>query len=89
MRPEDRGDEEPVRGELVPAGGPESVREWAEQLVARARADGVALTGEGGLLTDLMRHVLRPPRPGRTRRTLAWVPGSGLAFRQFYSRPLT
>ena len=38
---------------------PESMREWAEQLVARAREDGVALTGEGGLLTDLMRHVLQ------------------------------
>ena len=47
------------RGELVPIGAPGSVREWAEQLVARAREDGVALTGEGGLLTDLMRHVLR------------------------------
>jgi putative transposase len=46
-------------GELVPAGAPGSMREWAEQLVARAREDGVALTGEGGLLTDLMRHVLQ------------------------------
>jgi transposase-like protein len=35
------------------------MREWAEELVTRARADGVALTGEGGLLTDLMRHVLQ------------------------------
>ena len=25
----------------------------------RAREEGVALTGEGGLLTDLMRHVLQ------------------------------
>ena len=47
------------RGELVPAGGGESMQDWAEQLVARARADGVALTGEGGLLTELMRHVLQ------------------------------
>ncbi len=36
------------------------MRDWAEQLVARARGDhGVALTGEGGLLTDMMRHVLQ------------------------------
>lgn len=49
---------EPLHGELVPTGS-ESMREWAEQLVAQARADGVALTGEGGLLTDLMRHVLQ------------------------------
>src|SRR5581483_1223142 len=49
----------PLRGELVPTSAPMSMREWAEQLVARAREDGVALTGEGGLLTDLMRHVLQ------------------------------
>ena len=47
------------RGELVPRLAPEPMREWAEQLVARAREDGLALTGEGGLLTDLMRHVLQ------------------------------
>jgi transposase-like protein len=35
------------------------MREWAEQLVATAREDGVALTGEGGLLTEMMRHVLQ------------------------------
>jgi putative transposase len=60
MTQQDRSDgpSEPLRGELIPA-GPESMREWAEQLVAQARADGVALTGEGGLLTDLMRHVLQ------------------------------
>jgi transposase-like protein len=33
--------------------------EWAARLVDQARADGVALTGDGGLLTDLMRHVLQ------------------------------
>jgi hypothetical protein len=43
-----RGGEARVsRGELVPIGPPESMREWAEELVARSRADGVALTGEG------------------------------------------
>jgi transposase-like protein len=58
---EDRGgaEEVPRRGELVSAGVAGSMREWAEELVAQARADGVALTGEGGLLTDLMRHVLQ------------------------------
>jgi putative transposase len=44
---------------LVPAGQPESLQDWAELLVARAREDGVALTGEGGLLTGVMRHVLQ------------------------------
>jgi len=57
------GDDRP---ELVPArrrlpavpDGPE-MREWAEALVERARADGVSLTGEGGLLTALMGQVLQ------------------------------
>jgi hypothetical protein len=42
------------------------MRESAEQLVARARDAGVALTGDGGPLTDLMRHVLIsvPPEDG-------------------------
>ena len=45
---------------LVPAGGdPASMDAWAVELVARARDEGVALTGEGGLLTDLMRSVLQ------------------------------
>ncbi len=44
----------------VPAGGdPASMDDWAARLVDQARADGVALTGDGGLLTDLMRHVLQ------------------------------
>ncbi len=44
----------------VPAGGDAaSMDEWAARLVDQARADGVALTGDGGLLTDLMRHVLQ------------------------------
>ena len=61
MTEQDRSDRpgEPVRGELVPVAPPGSVREWAEQLLAQAREDGVALTGEGGLLTDMMRHVLQ------------------------------
>lgn len=48
---------------LVPAsrGLPDdaAMREWAEELVARARAEGVELTGDGGLLTGLVRQVLQ------------------------------
>jgi len=45
---------------LMPAGGdPASLDEWAAEPVARARDEGVALTGDGGLLTDLMRSVLQ------------------------------
>ena len=44
----------------VPLVGDEpAMREWAEQLVARARAEGVELTGDDGLLTALVRQVLQ------------------------------
>jgi putative transposase len=43
--------------ELVPTDG--SMRDWAEQLVARSRAEGIELTGADGLLTALMRTVLQ------------------------------
>jgi transposase-like protein len=36
-----------------------AMREWAEELVARARAEGVELTGDEGLLTGLVRQVLQ------------------------------
>jgi putative transposase len=50
----------PVRRghDLVDADSP-AMREWAEALVAKARADGVQLTGDGGLLTGLIRQVLQ------------------------------
>jgi transposase-like protein len=55
-----RSDDE---GSLVPApvvapDGP-AMREWADQLVARARSEGVELTGENGLLTAMVRQVLQ------------------------------
>jgi transposase-like protein len=44
----------------VPAASDTSaMREWAEQLVARARAEGVDLTGDDGLLTGIVRQVLQ------------------------------
>jgi putative transposase len=43
--------------ELVPTDG--SMRDWAEQLVARSRAEGIELTGVDGLLTALMKTVLQ------------------------------
>lgn len=53
-------------GELVPvtrsvpvvADSPE-MRDWAEQLVARARSEGIELTGDNGLLTAMVRQVLQ------------------------------
>ena len=35
------------------------MRDWADELVARARTEGVELTGENGLLTALVRQVLQ------------------------------
>jgi transposase-like protein len=35
------------------------MRDWAAELVERARTDGVELTGENGLLTALVRQVLQ------------------------------
>jgi transposase-like protein len=47
-----------VRG--VPLVGDEpTMRDWADELVARARAEGVELTGDNGLLTALVRQVLQ------------------------------
>ncbi len=43
--------------EVVPADG--SMRDWAEALVARSRAEGIELTGADGLLTALMKTVLQ------------------------------
>lgn len=37
----------------------DAMRAWAEELVARARTEGVELTGDGGLLTGLVRQVLQ------------------------------
>ena len=44
----------------VPLVGDEpTMRDWADELVARARADGVELIGDNGLLTALVRQVLQ------------------------------
>jgi putative transposase len=44
----------------VPVVSDESaMRDWAAELVARARAEGVELTGDNGLLTGLVRQVLQ------------------------------
>src|SRR5213593_3003467 len=96
MTQQDRGDRpgEPVGGELVPMEPSGSVREWAEQLVARAREDGVALTGEGGLLTDLMRHVLQTGLEVEMAEHLGYEPhergrGAGNARNGFYDKTVT
>jgi len=42
------------RGQVVP-----SMREMAEELVRRAREEGVELTGNGGLVNELVRQVMQ------------------------------
>ena len=49
----------PVDRSAVPAVDGMGMREWAEQLVERARSEGLELTGDGGLLTGLVRQVLQ------------------------------
>src|SRR5262245_52544199 len=45
---------------IVPLVGDEpAMRDWAAELVARARSEGVELTGDDGLLTALIRQVLQ------------------------------
>ena len=47
-------------GRSVPGVGEEpQMRDWAAELVDRARTEGVELTGENGLLTTLVRQVLQ------------------------------
>src|SRR5436305_14270327 len=83
------------RGELVPVGPPESLQDWAELLVTRARKDGVALTGEGGLLTGLMRHVLQTGLEVEMAEHLGYGPleragrGSGNSRNGSYDKTVT
>src|SRR5437763_3617150 len=84
-----------ARGELVPVGAPASLQDWAELLVARAREDGVALTGEGGLLTGLMRHVLQTGLEVEMAEHLGYGPheraghGSGNSRNGAYDKTVT
>lgn len=58
-RTDDGGGLVPVpRGVPAVAESPD-MREWAEQLVARARTEGIELTGDNGLLTAMVRQVLQ------------------------------
>src|SRR5580704_14765807 len=52
---------EVTAGRSVPVveGDDAGMRVWAEELVARARDEGVELTGDNGLLTALVRRVLQ------------------------------
>ena len=80
----------------VPAGGdPASMDEWAARLVDQARAEGVELTGDGGLLTDLMRQVLQRGLEVELAEHLGYEPhavegrGSGNSRNGSYPKTMT
>jgi hypothetical protein len=51
------------RRSVGPVSGDDSAMgAWAEELVARAREEGVELTGDNGLLTALVRRCADRPR---------------------------
>lgn len=65
----------PVAREAGPAEGLPAMRDWAEALVAQARAEGVSLTGEGGLLTAMIRQVLQTGLEVEMSEHLGYEPG--------------
>jgi len=64
----------------------------ADQLVAQARTDGVALTGEGGLLTGLIQRVLQGALEAEISEHLGYEPhavdgrGSGNSRNGYYAK---
>jgi putative transposase len=48
-----------VRRSVSPVGDEPAMRDWAAELVERARSEGVELTGDDGVLTALVRQVLQ------------------------------
>jgi transposase-like protein len=89
-------------GELVPAtrsvpvvADPSEMRDWAEQLVARARSEGIELTGDNGLLTAMVRQVLQTGLNVELAEHLGYEPydpagrGSGNNRNGSYSKTVT
>ena len=80
----------------VPLVGDEpAMREWADELVARARSEGVELTGENGLLTALVRQVLQTGLEVELSEHLGYEPhavegrGSGNSRNGSYAKTVT
>jgi putative transposase len=70
--------------EVVPSDG--SMRDWAEQLVARSRAEGIELTGADGLLTALMKTVLQTGMEVEMADHLGYQPHDRVGFGSGNSR---
>jgi transposase-like protein len=87
-----------TRGEspLLPATPSDvAIRRFAEELVARARAEGVELTGERGLLTSMVRQVLQTGLEVELAEHLGYEPydpagrGSGNSRNGSYPKTVT
>jgi putative transposase len=97
QRDDDRGVLVPVRRRprLTDDNDGLAMREWAEALVDRARADGVELTGEGGLLTGLVKQVLQAGLEVELEDHLGYAPhdpsgrGSGNSRNGSYPKTVT
>ena len=81
---------------IVPLVGDEpAMRDWAAELVARARAEGVELTGDDGLLTALVRQVLQTGLEVEMTEHLGYEPhavagrGSGNSRNGSYPKTVT
>jgi putative transposase len=83
------------RGRGSAGDGDTAMRDWAQALVARARADGVELTGDGGLLTGLVRQVLQAGLEVEMEDHLGYAPhdpagrGSGNSRNGTYPKTVT
>ena len=86
------------RNSVVLAGGspPEAaMREWADALVARSRAEGVDLVGTNGLLTSLERSVLQTGMEVELADHLGYEPyeaagrGSGNSRNGYYPKTVS
>src|SRR5713226_3706038 len=91
----ERSLEPAARSVPLVAGDTPAMREWAEQLVARARAEGVELTGDDGLLTAMIRQVLQTGLEVELSDHLGYEPhdpagrGSGNSRNGSYSKTVT
>jgi transposase-like protein len=73
----------------------EGLRDWAQELVARSRQEGVNLTGDGGLLTAMVQEVLQAGLDVELTEHLGYGPydpagrGSGNSRNGSYSKTVT
>lgn len=84
-----------LRGLPVVGGTPDLMRAWAQELVSRARTEGVDLTGEQGLLTSMVREVLQAGLDVEMTEHLGYEPyesvgrGSGNSRNGVYPKTVT